>query len=300
MIGEGSDARLVCCWAPTQISIDNCWRWVPAKKVKVAHTRLPSIGFRSWSRYFAVSLQVTWVINPALGCHYFPPGLQLPPQPLRWLLPVLLFGEQRHNGCAQFASKTVTRQRRDCDLTRALLRLSPARWPLGYDSTGYQSISAACAASELRLRLRNKLQCIIANTLRTANVAASIIFFAGLYCFTVTRQWGTKVCRYKWHSAGSLGWPLPMLKHKYIFSNKIYGIDYIKQHSETVTVWNYQNVDCSLKNKFIVSFIIIFGTLSFPMRRSFLVSGEPASVLLHWVLSIYWTTCNKRTCKSWL
>jgi len=32
--------------------------------LKVAHTRLPSAGFRSWSRFLAVSLQVTWVINP--------------------------------------------------------------------------------------------------------------------------------------------------------------------------------------------------------------------------------------------
>jgi len=31
-----------------------------------------------------------------------PPGLQLPPQPLRGLLPILLFGEQRHDGCEQF------------------------------------------------------------------------------------------------------------------------------------------------------------------------------------------------------
>ena len=73
------------------------------KKVKVAHTRLPSVGFQSWSRFLAVSLQVTWVINPAIGCHYFPPGLQLPPQPLRGLLPVSLLGEQRHDGCEQFA-----------------------------------------------------------------------------------------------------------------------------------------------------------------------------------------------------
>jgi len=29
------------------------------KKVKVAHTRLPSVGFRSLSRFLAVSLQVT-------------------------------------------------------------------------------------------------------------------------------------------------------------------------------------------------------------------------------------------------
>jgi len=39
----------------------------------------------------------------AVGCHYFPPGLQLPWQPLRGLLSVLLLGEQRHNGCEQFA-----------------------------------------------------------------------------------------------------------------------------------------------------------------------------------------------------
>ena len=34
---------------------------------------------------------------------YFPPGPQLPPQPLRGLLPILLLGEQRHDGCEQFA-----------------------------------------------------------------------------------------------------------------------------------------------------------------------------------------------------
>jgi len=72
------------------------------KKVKVAHTRLPSVGFRSWSRFLAVSLQVTWVIIPAVDCHYFPSGLRLPPQPLRELLPILLLGEQRHDGCEQF------------------------------------------------------------------------------------------------------------------------------------------------------------------------------------------------------
>jgi len=38
-----------------------------------------------------------------VGCHYFPPGLQLPPQPLRRLLPILLLGDQRHNRCEQFA-----------------------------------------------------------------------------------------------------------------------------------------------------------------------------------------------------
>ena len=73
------------------------------KKVKVAHTRLQSVRFRSWSQFLTVNLQVMWVINPAVGCHYFPPGPQLPPQPLRELLPISLLGEERHNGCEQFA-----------------------------------------------------------------------------------------------------------------------------------------------------------------------------------------------------
>jgi len=86
---------------------------LPPIAIKVSYTRLPSVGFRSWSRFLAVSLQVMWVIDPAVGCHYFPPGLQLPPQ----------------EGCYQFCClvkrgtmgvnsllKTVTRQRRDCDL----------------------------------------------------------------------------------------------------------------------------------------------------------------------------------------
>ena len=73
------------------------------KKVKVAHTRLPSVGYRSWSRFLAASLQVTWFINLAVGCHYFPPGLQLPSQPLRGLLIISLLGEQRHDWCEQFA-----------------------------------------------------------------------------------------------------------------------------------------------------------------------------------------------------
>jgi len=30
----------------------------------------------------------------------------------------------------------------------------------------------------------------------------------------------TKVCRYNWHCASSVGWPFPMLKYKYIFQMK--------------------------------------------------------------------------------
>jgi len=113
------------------------WNWsktvTQLSKKKVAHTRLQSVGFRSWSRFLAVSLQVTWVKNLTVGCHYFPPGLRLPPQPLRWLLPILLLGEQYNTiqykickapCCRGFRGtmgvnslpKTVTRQRCDCDL----------------------------------------------------------------------------------------------------------------------------------------------------------------------------------------
>ena len=46
------------------------------------------------------------------------------------------------------------------------------------------------------------------------------------------------------------------------YTNKIYGSNFTKQHSETVMVWNYQNAGGSLR-KNIASFIIIFGTFSF-------------------------------------
>ena len=47
-------------------SYENGWGHLKkmGKKVKIAHTRLPSMGFRSWFLFLAVSLQVTQVINP--------------------------------------------------------------------------------------------------------------------------------------------------------------------------------------------------------------------------------------------
>jgi len=48
-------------------------------------------------------------------------------------------------------------------------------------------------------------------------------------------------------------------------SNKIYGSNFVKQHSEAVMVWNYQNADWNFTKKITVSYIIIFGTLSFPV-----------------------------------
>jgi len=84
-------------------------------KVKVAHTRLSRVGFRSWSRFLAVSLQVMRVINLAVGCHYLCQACSYPRNP--------------QEGCYQFCClvnrgtmgvnslpKTVTQQRRGCDL----------------------------------------------------------------------------------------------------------------------------------------------------------------------------------------
>ena len=45
------------------------------------------------------------------------PRLQLPSQPLRGLLPILLLGEQKHDECEQFAQ--------DCYPTASRLRLEP-------------------------------------------------------------------------------------------------------------------------------------------------------------------------------
>ena len=90
-------------WVSAVLPRARCELCVIVVVKKVAHTRLPSVGFRSWCWFLAVSLQMIWVINLAVGCRYFPPGPQLPSQPLRELLPISQLGEQRHDGCEQFA-----------------------------------------------------------------------------------------------------------------------------------------------------------------------------------------------------
>ena len=103
-----------------------------------------SITERSWSRFLAVRRQVTWVINPAIGCHYFPPGPQLPSQPFRGLLPILLLGEQRHDGCKQFAQ--------DCYPTPSRLRFKPRPYcvwvqHINHSATEQPYTSAVCYGS---------------------------------------------------------------------------------------------------------------------------------------------------------
>jgi len=71
------------------------------------------------------------------------------------------------------------------------------------------------------------------------------------------------VCRYNWHSAGSLDWPFPMLKYKYIFHIKY--TEAILSYTTRKLLWFEitKMPTAVLRDKFIVLFIIIFGTLSF-------------------------------------
>jgi len=61
----------------------------------------------------------------------------------------------------------------------------------------------------------------------------------------------------------------------YFWNKKIYVSNFIKQYSETAMVWNYQNADSSLRQKYCV-IIITFGTLSFPGLNT------AAIFLAHW------------------
>jgi len=70
---------------------------------------------------------MTWVTNPAVSCHYFPPGPQLPSQPLKGLLPIALLGDPRHDGCEQFAQ--------DCYTTASRLRFEPRPYTAPESST---------------------------------------------------------------------------------------------------------------------------------------------------------------------
>jgi len=65
-----------------------------------------------------------------------------------------------------------------------------------------------------------------------------------------------------------------MLKYKYIFQIKY--TEAVLSNSARQLLWfeKYQNADCSLRKKFIVLFILIFGTLSFPVPT---FSSQPQS-----------------------
>jgi len=80
---------------------------------------------------------------------------------------------------------------------------------------------------------------------------------------------GNESVRYNWHSAGSLVWPFPVLKYKYIFQVKY--TESILSNSTRKLLWFEisKMLIAVKKNKFIVLLIVIFGTLSFPIKRSY-------------------------------
>ena len=61
---------------------------------------------------------------------------------------------------------------------------------------------------------------------------------------------------------------------KSFFSNKIYLSNFIKQHSETVMVWNYRNADCSFRKKYI--YCVMYCSI----RRTFVRSPFLAALLV--------------------
>jgi len=70
---------MLCCWQ-TWNKLHQCSD-THVKKGKGFPYSLPSVGPGGNPGVQAVSPQVIWVIQPAVGCHYFLPGLRLPPQP---------------------------------------------------------------------------------------------------------------------------------------------------------------------------------------------------------------------------
>ena len=78
-------------------------------------------------------------------------------------------------------------------------------------------------------------------------------------------EWGTKVRRYNWHSAGSLGWQFPMLKYNYIIRIQYTEAMLSNSTRKLLRFEITKMLMAVLTNKFILSFVIVLGTLSFPM-----------------------------------
>ena len=144
--------------------------------LKLAHTRLPSVGLWSWCRFSAVNLQVTSIINSAVGCHYFPPCLQL------------FCPRNAEQGCYQFhclvnrstmctnsLPKSVTWQRRDCDLNpgssaaesstlTTQLPSHPSTRLLLYQFT--HSCCITCSAVVVKLPMSTTRNCLVSRNVK--------------------------------------------------------------------------------------------------------------------------------------
>jgi len=77
---------------------------------------------------------------------------------------------------------------------------------------------------------------------------------------------GDIVRRYNWHSAGSVGWPFPMLKYEYIFRIK-YTEAILSNSARKLSLFELitEMLIAVKKINLLCYFIIVFGTLSFPI-----------------------------------
>jgi len=76
-----------------------------------------------------------------------------------------------------------------------------------------------------------------------------------------------KVCRYNWLSAGSLGWPFPVLKYIYISQIK-YTEAILSNSTRKLLRFEISKMLITVLKINLLLFIIIFGTLSFPISLS--------------------------------
>jgi len=87
---------------------------------------------------------------------------------------------------------------------------------------------------------------------------------------------------YIWHSAGSQGWPLPMLKYKNIFQIKY--TEAILSNSTRKLLW-FEITEMLIavkKSKFSVLFIILFGTRSFHIIGEVIIYiHRPTTLIYH-------------------
>jgi len=122
-------------------------KWM-VKRSRILKT---SVGFRSWSRSSAVSLQVTEAINPAVGCRYFSPGPRLPPQP-----PIIIVHWQK------------------------LLEGNKEQWKIETKASSHQGqcIPAGSSVSPLRLVLLSMSIITMRSKLFPANSASDCLRFA--------------------------------------------------------------------------------------------------------------------------
>jgi len=67
-----------------------------------------------------------------------------------------------------------------------------------------------------------------------------------------------KVSWYNWHSAGSPGWPFPVLKYKHIFQINYTEADTLNRTQKLLWFEITEMLTSVKKNKFIVLCIIIF------------------------------------------